>query len=249
VPDDAATRVRRFDDGEGDPNCPLCHGQGYAVTPTLGHEPSTHCVPCHGCRAHQERNRRQRTMSAIRPRVERYTVTRPDLTFETFNVANVHPTVRVAFHAAREFAASPQGWLVLHGNVGTGKTHLASAIANANPDAMALGLIVPVLLDLLRSGYETGDYADLLDLCRTVELLILDDLGTERYTQWGYETLFKIINHRYNQAMPTVFCFNGQIDDLDPRIASRLYDGDLARDLPMWGSDYRRRKRGNRQKD
>jgi DNA replication protein DnaC len=49
-------------------------------------------------------------------------------------------------------------------------------------------------------------------------------MGTESPTAWAHEKLFQILNHRYNQALPTVLVFNGAVDDFDLRIASRMRD-------------------------
>jgi DNA replication protein DnaC len=102
---------------------------------------------------------------------------------------------------------------------------------------------MPDLLELLRSGYDGGDYDEVLDLCRTIELLVLDDMGTESPTAWTHEKLFQILNHRYSLALPTVLVFNGAVDDFEPRIASRMKDRLRSTVMPVFGDDYRQRSR------
>ena len=194
-----------------------------------------HCPAC-GDRIATEV--RARAFESKRDRIARYSSVRADQTFETFSLAGVSPTIREAHLAALRFADEPRGWLVMHGGYGTGKTHLGNAVANRYP-GLVLGLITPNLLELLKSGFGSGDYEELLQLCLTVDVLILDDLGTESATPWAYEKLFQIINHRYNQILPTIFSYNGQVDDLDPRIASRMKDRSVSTICPMWGQDYR----------
>ncbi|MBN1423810.1 ATP-binding protein [Candidatus Fermentibacteria bacterium] len=176
------------------------------------------------------------------------TVTRPEQTFATFNTRDVSPAIRKAYRAAQAFAKEPRGWLVLHGPPGTGKSHLASAIdhacgPDAHPERPSLCLVMPDLLRLLRSGFDSGDHDELLDFCLNVELLIIDDMGTESATPWAQQTIFQITNYRYNRALPSVFIFNGEVDDFDPRIASRLKDRALSTIVSVYGDDYRARRR------
>ena len=198
--------------------------------------------PCHGCEEWIAGNRRRRTFEVQRRRIARYSGTHPQQTFGAFDHGRVTPLIRRAYLGALAYAEDPKGWLVLHGSCGTGKSHLAGAIANRCPDQLVMSLIVPDLLDLLKSGFKNGDHDELLALCRTVDLLILDDMGTENPTPWAYEKLFQIINHRYNRQLPTVFVLNGRIEDLEPRIASRMSDRSLSAIYPMWGDDYRLKK-------
>ena len=139
--------------------------------------------------------------------------------------------LRRAFNTAREFAEHPQGWLVFNSvGYGNGKTHLAGAIANKLHDegeqVMFLG--VPDLLDHLRATYNPSAgvrYDTRLDEIKTATLLVLDDLGTESATAWAREKLYQIINHRYNARLATVITSAMPIDELDPKLASRMLDG------------------------
>ena len=75
---------------------------------------------------------------------------------------------RNAFKRAQQFAANPDGWLVIMGGYGTGKTHLAAAIGNYRlaMGEPALFMVVPDLLDHLRSAYAPGselDYDDFFE--------------------------------------------------------------------------------------
>jgi DNA replication protein DnaC len=62
---------------------------------------------------------------------------------------------------------------------------------------------------------------------RTARLLILDDLGTQSATPWAREKLYQIFNHRYTADLPTVITTASRLDEIDPRIRSRMLDSRL----------------------
>jgi DNA replication protein DnaC len=145
---------------------------------------------------------------------------------------------------AEEYAANPQGWLVLLGGYGCGKTHLAAAIANdrLSRGEEALFVVVPDLLDHLRAAYAPHSvisYDERFEIVRNAPLLILDDLGTQNTTEWAREKLFQIFNYRYNSQLPTVVTTNQEIEAIDPRIRSRLVDPELVQLAIILAPDYR----------
>lgn len=134
-----------------------------------------------------------------------------------------------AFQAAQSYAENPRGWMVFMGTYGCGKTHLAAAIANyrAGMEQAPLFVVAPDLLDHLRSTFgpnSTVSYDELFEEVRSAPLLILDDLGTQNATPWAREKLYQILNHRYVANMPTVITTSDKIEDVDPRIRSRMLD-------------------------
>lgn len=151
---------------------------------------------------------------------------------------SVNPKDRMLFRNlvvdAKAFAQSPDGWLLLWGPSGAGKTHLAAAIANdrIQRGEPALFVVVPDLLDELRSAYapnaEIG-YDASIEQLRNAPLLILDDLGTQNTTPWAQEKLFQILNYRYNSRLPTVVTTNVNVERLDERLGMRLTDPELSR--------------------
>lgn len=164
-------------------------------------------------------------------------------TFANFNPDI--PGVRAAYFRAIEYARRPQGWLFFLGGFGSGKTHLAAAIASEaiNYNFEVLFTVVPDLLDHLRATFGPQSeisYDERFETVRNVPLLILDDLGTENTTPWAREKLFQIVNHRYNCALPTVFTSNQDLDRLDPRICSRLCDTALCERIVIEAGDYRK---------
>ncbi len=135
---------------------------------------------------------------------------------------------------ARAFGDAPDGWLVISGASGCGKTHIAAAIVNRMLERgePALFVVVPDLLDHLRSAYQPGaeiGYDALFERVRNAPLLVLDDLGTQAPTPWAQEKLFQLINHRFNARLATVVTTNLLPEQIDDRLRTRLTDTSIAR--------------------
>lgn len=166
-----------------------------------------------------------------------------DKTFATFDPTV--PGVEQAYRRAFAYAQNVVGWLVIFGNYGSGKTHLAAAIANRvlQRDCDVIFTVVPDLLDHLRSTFGPSNgvsYDRRFEDIREVPLLVLDDLGTEHTTPWAREKLYQIINHRYNYRLPTVITSNRKPEDIEPRIHSRMLDRTLHEGIVMLeAGDYR----------
>ncbi len=141
-------------------------------------------------------------------------------------------SMQKALKAAHSFAEKPKGWLIFLGGYGSGKTHLAAAIANyrAGLGDPPLFVMVPDLLDHLRATFSPNSnvaFDRRFDEIRMAPLLVLDDLGTQSMTPWVKEKLYQLFNYRYNAELPTVITTSDSLDEMDPRIRSRLLDGKL----------------------
>ena len=145
---------------------------------------------------------------------------------------------RGAARAAREYAESPSGWLVFTGPHGSGKTHLAAAIAThrIQQGQVVFFADVPDLLDHLRSTFgPTSElsYSDLFEQVRNTPLLVLDGLGSHSSTAWAEEKLRQLVNRRFSDELPTVVTVSGGLDEVDPYILSRLRTPGFSRVLQV----------------
>ena len=207
--------------------CDVCGGRGW-LTPEVpaGHADFGRVLTC---RCQQERIVEERTARLVRysniGHLSRFT-------FETINMeglpgdAEIKDSFREAYTAAVEYAEASDGWLVLSGPTGTGKTHLAAAIANRciEKGEPVFFAHVPDLLDHLRSSFGPGSeisYTELFDQVRNTPMLVLDELEARGSTPWAHEKLRQIVNHRYNAQLATVVTTRG-IDELDPYLGTRL---------------------------
>ena len=144
----------------------------------------------------------------------------------------------------QRWAHDPQGWLALMGPTGTGKTHLAAAAARERLTAgdSVFVAVVPDLLDHLRRAYRPDNpetYDEVFDALRSADLLVLDDLGAHSTTPWAEEKLYQLLSYRYLQSAPTVITTNMKPDDLDPRLASRIFDHQLSQIYELDARDFR----------
>jgi DNA replication protein DnaC len=235
---DAIARIRprlqaRIGTGPGEPEpeptCPICKDHGFVRREVeLGDADFGRAIPC-TCRVGEMRDRLRK-----RSHLVGHLATR---TFDTFDPEGRDgPLMGLewALGTCREYAIAPVGWLVLSGPSGTGKTHLAAAIANRQ---IELGnevffTVVPDLLDHLRATFAPGSdvsYDELFEAVRNAPLLVLDDLGTQTETSWAREKMFQVLNHRYNAELPTVITTNHTLSDMDERLRTRLSDKKASR--------------------
>ena len=224
--------------------CPICGGIGYIRYERPIDDPDfgkVHPCKCQLAQKQQESGERLFEISNLRAY--------QNMTFDTFDVRGLggiqqaNTTLEVAYNAARNFSHQANGWLLIMGGYGCGKTHLAAAIANevVSHHIDTLFLTVPDLLDWLRFTYASTEttYEERFDEIRNIRFLVLDDLGTQNTTAWAQEKLFQIINHRYIHQLPTVITTNLEMSQIDDRISSRLQDRNLVVRLQIDAADFR----------
>lgn len=173
--------------------------------------------------------------------------------FSNFTVKPGHEAAYKAvrdFAATCAFGETKTG-LMLAGPVGCGKTHLAAAIVNSvldgwrmsprrienahahsisyinygdNPPQIAFTSVISMLQEI-RAAYDGGESAqDVVEGYARTGVLILDDLGTEKMTDWASEQLFQVIDHRYCEELSTVITTNLTPTQLKQAVGDRIFD-------------------------
>jgi DNA replication protein DnaC len=160
-----------------------------------------------------------------------------------------------AYRLVREYPSVNRGFLFM-GTCGVGKTHLSVAILHELIEKKGVSCLFyefGTLLKEIQNSYNPISQASELIVLAPVieaEVLVLDELGATKPTDWVRDTMMQIINTRYNDRRLTIFTTNfvderGQAsaetleDRIGTRLRSRLYE--MCRTVVVDGEDYRRR--------
>lgn len=237
------TKINRS--AEAEDVCPICRGAGVVHPVDESGKPLyNQTIPCECSRERVLKERYAQMFNHCQ-----LPAATGSWTFETFDTSG---PLQEAYDLALQLAEERGDikWLTLVGPVDTGKSHLAVAIcrrwlARGKPARYSL---VPLMLEELRAAYNReGDYDRRMNLLLTVPLLVLDDLGTQKPTEWAVEKLMQIVDYRYVNGLHMVVTTNRSLDNLpgdtEHRIGSRLLRADFAQVVSIDAPEYRLRKK------
>jgi len=220
--------------------CPLCYGSGMEIVPGKG---ARHC-PC--------RKQKAKETFAEKLRIPRR--------YENCNINNYDPKTNsqtiaksFAFKLATNYPATERG-LIFMGTVGVGKTHLAISILKLLTERgfSCLFYEFGALLKEIQGSYNAISQTSELKVLQPIfdaEVLVLDELGASKPTEWVRDTMAHIINTRYNDKKLTIFTTNylderraerdeTLEDRIGVRLRSRLFE--MCRTVSLTGEDFRR---------
>jgi len=235
--------------------CPLgvCDGSGWILGP------EDVARPCECREGRLKRGRVRGVASAIPPRYRGVSFDRPPVSDMSRDMTTRHVVNAVQGFVddlEQNLAEGKGMWLM--GNTGTGKTTLGMLVAKA---ALAAGKSVavyftPKLLTQIRQTYQATESEDAYEAffrrLTSVDLLYIDDLGSERHTDWVVEQLYALVNERYENQRSMLVTSNAGRDveegrrqlaeQIGSRTVSRLIE--ICDDpLPLFGPDRREQAR------
>lgn len=142
------------------------------------------------------------------------------LRFESVDYEKLELNIKKIFEAMKE---SRKG-LYIFGKVGTGKTHIVYALYKQCQKLKFKCRFYNSIdiLDKIKDDYRNSDVYNLKSILDYKGLLIIDDIGAEKITDWVLETFYRIVNQRYENMLPVIFTSNFSLDELADRLGERI---------------------------
>lgn len=164
-------------------------------------------------------------------------------TFETFDSKEHEEAYNTCKAFAEQFERNEGQGLLLMGTYGTGKTHLASAITNYIIDNFEIPVRFITSVELIGylKDFDSDHSKAYLEEAKKIDLLVIDDLGKEKSTEWIDEKLFQIINARYENELPIVITTNHNQQKLREQIGGAVFSRlcEMCDGLILTGTDRR----------
>lgn len=238
-------------------SCPRCGGIGYLRKGDYepGDRDFGRYIRCPECLDWTQEQARRETLEKFREFIERTDCLQGDLLHCSFdNFQDKTPTLAGIKKAVRDWAmrvykqSDGRRWLYLCGACGCGKTHLCAAAANGLRAAgvSVLFMTTPALLGALRGMMnaqrsDTDRTEEFIQQLSVVPVLVLDDLGTEKLSDWSESVLFRIIDSRWTTRRPLLVSSNLTPDRIgSDRLDSRLSDVRLSEVIVNPAGDWRK---------
>lgn len=153
------------------------------------------------------------------------------MTLENFNPQLAGKAHEIAKEYAESFSRETTNGLMLYGKAGSGKTHLAVSIARHIIEKKQIQVRFARIVDLLgeirktfdaNEQYRTENESELIQRYTSTPLLIIDDLGAEKTTDWVRQILYQIIDERWIEQKPIIVTSNLNLEELEARFEERI---------------------------
>jgi len=207
---------------------------------------------------HEEEELRKKQMEQERLRANCF-ISRNQIgyTFENADTNTDKDLIRKARNYVKHFdkMRADNIGLILYGGIGSGKTYIACSIANEIISEYSYTVkmrnFAQILNDLQKGGFEL-DRNEYINNITNATLLILDDFGIERNTEYALEQVYNVINSRYLKTKPTIITTNLNFKDIEKEqediMLGRIYSRIIEMCLPLRVTGIDRRKMESKEK-
>lgn len=169
--------------------------------------------------------------------------------FSNFEIdESLEPAINMAnLYLKKELYKKGYG-IYFYGPAGSGKTHLSFAILNEinqKTEYYAFAIFVPEFIQKIRDYYSSGDIEiNPINEIARIQILLVDDLGAERYTEWVQEQIVQLLDYRYRNKLSTIITSNLKLNNLKEKIGERIYSRvvGLSKPVLVVSDDKRRRE-------
>jgi DNA replication protein DnaC len=188
----------------------------------------------------EEAKRQQVFIQERRNRLEKYSNMGKRLESASFENFIVREGSEVVFEEAKKYTEhfdSYETSLLIWGPFGNGKSYLSAAITN-ELRAKGKAVVFITLSDLLariRSTFQSDKESEqnVMYTLLQCDLLVLDDIGAEKPSDWVSDILFRIVDGRYRNEKPILYTSNLKPSELAERLGRRIYDRILESNVPI----------------
>ena len=241
--------------GEKPVYCPICGKEKMWVQIPMFEKVHNICVQCE-CEQEERESRRKALKSFEMEQKKKRVVSNATIPKKLLNAkfGAFEPIAenKAVYDKCKDYAESfnkhTETGFCLYGGAGVGKSHLAAAVADKlleNGYSVKFR-VLPELLYELRATYNgEGNEREIIDYLCNVDLLILDDAGAEKPSEWVQEKIYLVVNSRYNHSKPIILTTNSEtMLGLKDIVGFRTYDRliEMCEPLAMTGKSYRRQK-------
>jgi DNA replication protein DnaC len=171
----------------------------------------------------------------------------------SFSNFMIRPGAESCFKIAQKYVNEFEEWegesLMFWGEPGNGKSHLATAVANelTTRGKRVVFISMPDLLEKIKATFNKNSVESEADIMRGLQmcdLLVIDDIGAEKVSDWVQEVIFRIVDGRYKKVKPIMATSNLEPKELAERIGKRAYDRliEISQPIKNEATSYRREK-------
>jgi len=204
--------------------------------PILGWRQQDHCDACGDILAEEREKRemeehRKMTTESFLARSGIMRGILAQMTFENFNSHLAGKAYEIAKEYAEGFGKETTAGLMLYGKAGSGKTHLAVAVTRHIIEQKQIQVRFTRIVDLLseirktfdsNEQYRTENESELIQRYTAASLLVIDDLGAEKTTDWVRQILYQIVDERWIEQKPIIVTSNLNLEELEARFEERI---------------------------